>query len=115
LGVRGLVNGAVKQQYYVKDLQDWARYAGLTIGQPPVFPVNSVKAMRGAFDTYFAKINDPVYKDKLKSNTEELIQRGGFGSPTFFLIGDDMYFGNDRLPLIESMINKFIAKATQAN
>ena len=38
-----------KARYYQKDLQDWARYVGITIGQPPVFPVNSVKAMRGAF------------------------------------------------------------------
>ncbi|NJN52300.1 MAG: 2-hydroxychromene-2-carboxylate isomerase, partial [Gammaproteobacteria bacterium] len=38
-----------KAQYYRKDLQDWARYVGITIGQPSVFPVNSVKAMRGAF------------------------------------------------------------------
>ena len=32
-----------------KDLADWARLYGLAIGRPPVFPVNSVKAMRGAF------------------------------------------------------------------
>lgn len=38
-----------KLAYQQKDLQDWARLAGLDIGQPPVFPVNSVKAMRGAF------------------------------------------------------------------
>ena len=38
-----------KVTYYAKDLQDWARRQGLRIGQPPVFPVNSVKAMRGAF------------------------------------------------------------------
>ena len=37
-----------KQAYQRKDLQDWARKAGLTIHFPPaVFPVNSVKAMRG--------------------------------------------------------------------
>ena len=37
-----------KQAYLRKDLQDWARKAGLTINFPPaVFPVNSVKAMRG--------------------------------------------------------------------
>jgi 2-hydroxychromene-2-carboxylate isomerase len=39
----------VKARYYQKDLRDWAHYVGVTIGQPPVFPVNSVKAMRGAF------------------------------------------------------------------
>ena len=37
-----------KQAYYAKDLQDWARHTGVTIGQPPVFPVNSVRVMRGA-------------------------------------------------------------------
>ena len=37
-----------KQAYQLKDMQDWARHAGLTIKFPPsVFPVNSVKAMRG--------------------------------------------------------------------
>ena len=38
-----------KQAYTKKDMQDWCRYVGIEIGQPPVFPVNSVKAMRGAF------------------------------------------------------------------
>src|ERR1700722_13664250 len=36
-----------KARYMLKDLQDWARLAGLAIKMPPsVFPVNSVKAMR---------------------------------------------------------------------
>jgi len=50
---------------------------------------------------YFEKINDQSYKDKLRSTTNELIERGGYGSPTFFINSTDMYFGNDRLPLIE--------------
>src|SRR5579859_7663109 len=38
----------LKARYMKKDLADWARAAGLTIKFPPtVFPVNSVKAMRG--------------------------------------------------------------------
>src|SRR5437667_2619762 len=38
-----------KTKYYAKDLQDWARFYGLKITFPPsVFPVNSVKALRGA-------------------------------------------------------------------
>src|SRR5271156_2995819 len=39
----------VKAKYYGKDLRDWARFYGIKIGNPTVFPVNSVKAMRGAF------------------------------------------------------------------
>ena len=37
---------------------------------------------------------------QLQHNTNELVERGGFGCPTMF-IGDDMYFGNDRMPLVE--------------
>ena len=136
-----------KQKYYGKDLQDWARHVGVEIGSPPVFPVNSVKVMRGAFfaleqdclvpyarafftaywrelkdisqseviapivmdlgldvERFFSAIESTSYKDRLRANTEELIERGGFGSPTFFIDGTDMYFGNDRLPLIEARL-----------
>jgi 2-hydroxychromene-2-carboxylate isomerase len=44
-------------------------------------------------------LGEPAIKNQLKANTEEAIARGAFGSPTFF-VGDDMYFGNDRLPLV---------------
>lgn len=43
-------------------------------------------------------------KDGLKANTEEVIARGGFGSPTMFVNTTDMYFGNDRLPLVEAAL-----------
>lgn len=145
----------VKSRYYGKDLADWARYVGIEIGQPPVFPVNSVKAMRGAFfaieqgclevyarvvfrsywtelrdisqddvltdvvnevglnrDAYFAAINDAAYKAKLRENTDELIARGGFGSPTFFIDETDMYFGNDRIPLVMARIGDLMTGAT---
>jgi 2-hydroxychromene-2-carboxylate isomerase len=136
-----------KQAYLRKDLQDWARLAGLTILFPPsTFPVNSVKAMRGcillepegklvpfaqaAFEAYwthdrdiskddvladlcervgveparfFEGIATPAIKERLKANTDEVIARGGFGSPTIF-VGDDMYFGNDRLALVREAI-----------
>ena len=40
----------LKQAYMLKDLADWAKLYGLRIAFPPkVFPVNSVKCMRGAF------------------------------------------------------------------
>ena len=136
-----------KAAYMLKDMQDWANAAGLKIVMPPkVFPVNSVKAMRGClwlepqgkllafasavFEAYWSREEDishdavllkicqnmgvdgaeflagiaqPAIKEQLKSNTEEVIRRGGFGSPTLFL-GDDMYFGNDRLVLLTAAI-----------
>ena len=115
----------LKARYQQKDLQDWARYVGIEIGDPPVFPVNSVKAMRGAFvaieagllvayarrvfqrywrdladisldqelativaevgldgPAFFDKIAQQSYKDRLRANTDEVMDRGGFGSPT---------------------------------
>ena len=53
---------------------------------------------------FFAGIGDQAIKDQLKANTEEVMARGGFGSPTIFIDKTDMYFGNDRLPLIRDAI-----------
>jgi 2-hydroxychromene-2-carboxylate isomerase len=53
---------------------------------------------------FFAAINDQENKDRLRTNTQELIDRGGFGSPTMFVGGDDMYFGNDRIPLLRDAV-----------
>ena len=137
-----------KQAYLRKDLADWARLAGIRIRFPPtVFPVNSVKAMRGCLllepegrlvafaeavfhaywsddrdisqdavlaeicvgvgvepERFFAGIARADIKDRLRANTEEVIARGGFGSPTMFVGGDDMYFGNDRLGLVREAV-----------
>jgi 2-hydroxychromene-2-carboxylate isomerase len=45
-------------------------------------------------------------KALLRANTEELIARGGYGSPTLFIDRDDMYFGNDQLPLVEAALQR---------
>jgi len=138
-----------KARYHAKDLQDWARLYGLVIRWPSVFPLNSVKAMRGAlaadekdrlvpwsrgcFEAYWgrgedlsqdavleplavrvgldpawllARLAKPELKEKLRANTDELVARGGFGSPTMFVNQTDMYFGNDRLPLVEAALRR---------
>jgi 2-hydroxychromene-2-carboxylate isomerase len=137
-----------KARYSGKDLQDWARLAGLAIKMPPsVFPVNSVKAMRmclvlgdqlipfatAVFEAYWgadqdisqdtvlreicarvgldaeallaAQAADDV-KAQLRANTDAVMARGGFGSPTIFVGGTDMYFGNDRLPLVRAALER---------
>jgi len=47
---------------------------------------------------FVAAIETDDCKRRLRANTDELIARGGFGSPTMF-VDDSMFFGNDRLPL----------------
>ena len=137
-----------KLAYSQKDMADWAKLRGIDFNWPEIFPINSVKAMRGVFyfidksikvemyleaifkaywtdgkdisDDKFIKklvetlqvsseefmefINLPKTKTRLIENTQELIDRGGFGSPTFFVDGTDMYFGNDRVQLIEKLL-----------
>jgi 2-hydroxychromene-2-carboxylate isomerase len=51
----------------------------------------------------------PEAKVQLRANTDEVIARGGFGSPTIFVGGDDMYFGNDRMPLIRAALERATA------
>lgn len=45
-------------------------------------------------------------KALLRANTDEVIARGGYGSPTIFVDKDKMYFGNDQLPLVEFALNR---------
>lgn len=135
-----------KDNYYQKDMRDWAKLQGIRLGKPSVFPVNSVKALRGAFlaedagkispysramfeaywsdlrdisqddviadvvekvgmdrDAFFTGLASQEVKDRLRANTDDLIKRGGFGSPTMFVDGDDMYFGNDRIELMRDL------------
>ena len=138
-----------KASYSRKDLNDWSLIRGITVNWPDVFPVNSVKAMRGVFfaqernkvpeyvelvfysywtnnldisldkvlakiveelgwssDQFISFINLESTKQHLKLNTEELAKRGGFGSPTMFVDGENMFFGNDRLNLMEELLNQ---------
>jgi 2-hydroxychromene-2-carboxylate isomerase len=42
-------------------------------------------------------------KERLKANTNEAVTRGAFGAPTFF-VGDEIFFGNDRLDFVEEAL-----------
>jgi len=135
-----------KKKYLIKDVQDWARYYGVVLNFPELFPLNSVKSMRGALvakehgmigdythslfklywvdgkdlsqdevlkiaiselgldgDAFIERISDQLIKDNLRKETEEAIKRGAFGAPTIF-VGDEMFWGNDRLIFVEELL-----------
>ena len=48
-----------------------------------------------------ARASAPEVKERLRQNTDEAVARGAFGAPTMF-IGDQMFFGNDRLHFVEA-------------
>jgi 2-hydroxychromene-2-carboxylate isomerase len=49
------------------------------------------------------RTQEPAIKEALKAATSEAEERGAFGAPTFFS-GGEMYFGNDRLLLLEDAL-----------
>jgi 2-hydroxychromene-2-carboxylate isomerase len=59
-------------------------------------------------DAIVAATADPSVKDELRSNTEEAVKRGAFGAPTFF-VGDEMFWGNDRLELLRAFLKNELA------
>jgi len=46
-----------------------------------------------------ARSEEGPIKDRLKANTDEAINRGVFGAPSFF-VGDQLFWGNDRLDFV---------------
>jgi 2-hydroxychromene-2-carboxylate isomerase len=54
-------------------------------------------------DTVLEGIQDPAIKQQLIENTEDAVTRGVFGSPSF-IVGDELYFGKDRLREVEEEI-----------
>ncbi|WP_315781719.1 2-hydroxychromene-2-carboxylate isomerase [Bradyrhizobium sp. SZCCHNPS1003] len=51
----------------------------------------------------FARAQEPEVKAKLVENTQRAVERGAFGSPTFF-VGNEMFFGKEQLRDVEEYI-----------
>ncbi|MEL7231798.1 MAG: 2-hydroxychromene-2-carboxylate isomerase [Pseudomonadota bacterium] len=80
----------------------WGRPDGINAGDEAEF-----KAAFGGegldADKLWALGTDPETKQMLRANTEEAVERGAFGAPTFF-VGDEMFFGHDRLDYAEEAL-----------
>lgn len=77
---------------------------GLKMDAPDVF----VKAMtESGFDgaALLERTQDPDVKAKLVENTAAAVERGSFGIPTFY-VGDEMFFGKERLGQIEEELSR---------
>jgi 2-hydroxychromene-2-carboxylate isomerase len=62
-----------------------------------------------------ARISTPELKQRLRANTDDLVARGGFGSPTIIVAGDDLYFGNDRLCLVREALARHRASPDEGS
>jgi 2-hydroxychromene-2-carboxylate isomerase len=81
----------------------WAE--GLDISLPETLAALAAKAgMDG--EALLARAGEQPIKDLLRANTEEAARRGAFGAPTFF-VGTEMFWGNDRLRLLEDHLESY--------
>ena len=106
-----LMRGAVGFQ--MRQPQEFERYVDvvyralwesqLNLGDPAVLAVTLHEA---GFDgeAFMALVSDPEVKAKLVGNTEEAVTRGVFGAPTCF-VGEQMFFGQDRLEFVRAALN----------
>lgn len=77
---------------------------GLDMGQAEVVAQVLTEAGLDS-EQVFTHAGKPEIKDALKASTEEAIARGVFGAPTLF-VGDEMFFGQDRLDWVESALHE---------
>ena len=78
----------------------WAEDQDVT--SDPVIAV-AARAASLAADAIVAAIDAPETKDLLRATTDEAVRRGAFGAPAMF-VGETLFWGNDRIPLLEQFL-----------
>ena len=85
---------------YVETMLKGMWEQGLKLDDPEVFVATADAAgLDGA--GLLAATGDPQVKAVLAANTEAAVARGVFGIPSFF-VGDELFFGKDRLGQVEA-------------
>jgi 2-hydroxychromene-2-carboxylate isomerase len=122
-----------KGKWMFSDMSLCAKRYGVTLKMNPSFPINTLPLMYGATAVmnaiwqdkkdlsdpaviaealtqigldpaaFMAMIGDDEIKAALVKSTEEPESRGVFGAPTFF-VGDQMFFGQDRMMFVKEAL-----------
>lgn len=82
----------------------WSEDADVTRPEGLLEAASEASLDRGTAERLVELSGDVAVKDRLKALTDEAIERGAFGAPTYFVRGTDgqeeMFFGCDRLPVL---------------
>jgi 2-hydroxychromene-2-carboxylate isomerase len=104
-----LMRGAIAAEHlgvfpaYHRAIYDAFWRDGLNLGDAAV--VREVLQRAGLdAERIAAASEEPAVKDALRVSTETAVARGAFGAPTFF-VGDQMFWGNDRLMFVEQALS----------
>lgn len=91
----------------------WIRHfgEGKSVNLPKDIQICSEQAgiPQSKADRWIEQIQHQDIKDKLKATTQEAVDRGAFGAPTFFIQKDGkedwvMFFGSDRMHLVKEYL-----------
>lgn len=105
LNTLGVMRGAVAAQShgvfeaYVEAMFHFIWEEPRKLDDPRV--LSSTLAEAGLPEALIADASSPEVKARLLANTQEAVDRGAFGIPTF-LVGKELFFGKDRLPDVEA-------------
>ena len=103
-----LMRGAVADQQqgrldqYIEAIFSAMWVTGKNMNEPTII-AEVLDAIGIGTEEFLVAIAAPNVKETLKNNTEEAVKRGAFGAPTFF-VGDEMFFGQDRLDFVEATL-----------
>jgi 2-hydroxychromene-2-carboxylate isomerase len=87
---------------YIDAMVDAMWEQGLKLDDPEVLHKAYADAGFDA-DKIMTDMSDDAIKAKLMENTNAAVARGAFGIPTFF-VGDEIFFGKERLSQVEDML-----------
>ncbi|HSH08054.1 MAG TPA: 2-hydroxychromene-2-carboxylate isomerase [Burkholderiales bacterium] len=88
---------------YSKAIWDAIWLDGKNMSDPAI--VNETLRAAGLdIDAYAAGIEREDIKTALRDSTQQAVQRGAFGVPTFF-VGDELFFGQDRLEFVRDALH----------
>ncbi|MEQ8747411.1 2-hydroxychromene-2-carboxylate isomerase [Pyruvatibacter sp.] len=87
---------------YVKTMYEAMWLAPRNLNEPAQI---AAVLQEGGFDTdwFLARTSDQAIKDELIARTERAVSKGAFGAPTFY-VGDQMFFGQDRLDFVDAAL-----------
>jgi 2-hydroxychromene-2-carboxylate isomerase len=104
-----LMRGAIAAQQlgvfeaYVDRIYDAMWVRGLDLGQADII-ARTLREAGLPVEPLLTLSQSPDVKQRLLDNTQFAFQRGAFGSPTF-MVGNELYFGKDRLRDVEEAID----------
>jgi 2-hydroxychromene-2-carboxylate isomerase len=104
--MRGMIaaQGLGAAEVYLEAMLKGMWEDGLKLDDPEVFVATADAAgLDGA--ALLAATADPEVKARLAANTDAAVARGAFGVPTFF-VGEEMFFGKERLGQVEAELAK---------